>query len=471
MQITKGLRQKVLKGGIYLTLRQLFSVAISLVSILIIARILGPESYGIVAVSMGIFYFSTWTSKLGLNVYLLRQQDLAEDGPEQVLAFFLTVGAGICALLWLSAPAFGWWTGRSEITAIMRWLPLPIWLEMIARVSTGMLERDLRFAEVGLIEVVAQAANYLLAVPLVLLQWGYWGPIVGLIMQFAVMLLLARRAYPVPWRWRWRWQLMRPALTYGLTYSASDWILSLKALTVPLVVSRLGGIEVAGLVSIAIRLVEQLAMLRIVIRRMSISVMAKFVGDAPALRRAIARGMTYQALMIGPVCASFACLGSWIIPLLFGAQWLPSVQVFPLIAIAALISALFDLHAAALYAAGHNRDVGVQNLLTIALLWLGCYLFLPTLQLWGYGLAELLAVPSYFVIHRALARLSGSPSYRDAGWLVVAALPPLVGSIFLPVGYAVGVFVVSYGAVFLVSKRIRQVPLELLSTWRTKAAG
>ncbi|MEO1392257.1 MAG: oligosaccharide flippase family protein [Cyanobacteria bacterium J06634_5] len=469
MQGEKGLRQKVLKGGIYLTLRQLFSVVISLVSILIIARILGPENYGIVAVSMGLFYFSTFISKLGLNIYLIRQPDLQDAMAEQVLAFFLTVGAGLCALLWFAAPLFGWWTGRSEITEVVRWLPFPIWFEMIAKVSLAMLERELRFAEVGLLETLAQAANYLLAVPLVLMQWSYWGPIAGLVMQFSVLLLLARRAYSVPWRFRWRWRVLRPALQYGVTYSASDWVLSLKALTVPLLVSRIGGIETAGLVNIAIRLVEQLGMLRIVIRRMSISVMAKFVGEAKATRQAISQGMTYQALLIGPICAGFACVGTWIIPLVFGAKWLPSVQVFPLIAIAALVSAIFDLHAAALYAAGHNRDVGRQNLVYIGLLWLGCCLFLPSFDLWGYGLAELLTIPSFFVIHRALVKFSGSPSYRNASWLILAALPPLLGSVFLPVGYGIGLFLMSYSALFLLNASIRRVPLELIATWKKRA--
>ncbi|MEL7072127.1 MAG: oligosaccharide flippase family protein [Cyanobacteria bacterium J06581_3] len=470
MKVEKGLRQKVLKGGIYLTLRQLFSIALSLVSILIIARILGPENYGIVAVSMGIFYFSIWTSKLGLIVYLIRQPELREDSPEQILAFFVTVGAGLCGLLWLSAPVFGWWTGRSEITDVVRWLALPIWLEMLARVSTGMLERELRFAEVGLLEAIAQASNYLLAVPLVLMDWGYWGPLAGLVMQCSMLLILARRTYSVPWRWRWHWSFLKPALQYGLTYSASDWILCLKALTVPLVVSRLGGIETAGLVSIAIRLVEQLAMLRIVIRRMSISVMAKFIGNAKATRQAISQGMTYQALLIGPVCASFACVSAWIIPALFGAKWLPSVQVFPLIAIAALVSAIFDLHAAALYASGHNRDVGLQNLFYVGLLWLGCYLFLPMFGLWGYGLAELLTIPSYFLIHRAFVKFSGSPNYSGAFWLILATLPPLLGSIFLPFGYSIGLLIFSYGFLLLLNGGVRQVPLELISSWQARSS-
>lgn len=458
----------MLTGGLYLTLRQLFSAFISMISILIIARILGPENYGIVAVSMGIFYFAIWTSKLGLYIYLIRQPDLPKDSAEQVLAFCMTVGIFVCGALWLGAPALGWWIGRSEITDVVRWLTVPIALEIVARISIAMLERELRFAEVGMIETLAQASNYMLAVPLVLMQWSYWGAIAGLVMQFLVLLLLARRAYSIPFRWRWRWSFLKPALQYGLTYSFSDWILTFRALTVPLVVSRLGGVETAGFVNIAIRLVEQLGMLRIVIRRMSISVMAKLMDNAEATRKAISQGMMYQAFLIGPICAAFACLAPWIIPLLFGEQWLPSFKVFPLIAIAALISAIFDLHAAALYATGHNRDVARQNLTYITLLWLGCFLFLPSLNLWGYGAAELLTIPSFFMIHNTLSKLFGTPNYSNAFWVIVASLPPLLGSAFLPFGYGIGLFIVSYGLLFLINAKIRKAPLELMALWKSR---
>lgn len=467
MPVFQTLKGKIVRGGLYLTLRQLVSVVLSLISVLVIARILGPENYGIVASALGIFYFLVWTVPLGLNIYLVRQPDLSPTVPKQVLAFFNLVGLAVALVLWLAAPAIGGWTGRSEITEIVRWLPLPIWTELVAIVSISLLERELQFAQVGLIETLAQIANYLTAVTLVLLHWSYWGPIAGLIVRGVVLLGLARYFHPVGWGWQWQWQTLKPALRYGLTFSISDWILAARALTIPLVVSRIATLEIAGLISIAIRLVDQLAILRLVIRRMSISIMAKLIDDADAVRHAIDRGMSYQVLLVGSLCAIFACFDAWIVPQLFGEDWLLSTQIFPAIALATLVRAMFDLHASALYAAGQNRSVARSNLAYLGLLWLGCWLFLPRFGLWGYGFAELLTIPGYWLLHQSVTQKFGSPHYGVAFSLVLAtALSLFLSTVVSPL-VSFAVLIVSYAGLFLSIPRVRAIPQDLLTALRS----
>ena len=58
---------KVVKGGLSLTLRQIFTAGLSMISILVIARILGPANYGIVTVTFGFFFFFAFSGRLGLN--------------------------------------------------------------------------------------------------------------------------------------------------------------------------------------------------------------------------------------------------------------------------------------------------------------------------------------------------------------------------------------------------------------------
>ncbi|MEL6881740.1 MAG: oligosaccharide flippase family protein [Cyanobacteria bacterium J06607_10] len=464
-----GIKQKVVKGGLYLTLRQLISVGMSIVSILVIAKKLGPEDYGILVNALGIFYFITWTGRLGLNVYLIQQRDLPKSAPAQVLAFLNWLNLGFAIALIVFAPAIGLWTKEPAIAALVKWLPLPIAADLAASVSIAMLERDLAFSEVGLIEIAAQLANYLVALPLVFMGKGYWGPIMGLCSRGIVMLVMAQFFHRVRWQWRFQWSFMQPALRYGLTFSLSHWVISLRALTIPVVVTPIVGTEAAGLVSIAIRLAEQLSILRMVIRRMSISVMAKLTGNAQVIRNTISRGMAYQALLIGSICSAFACLDSWIVPQLFGEEWLQSTQIFPFIALSAMIRAMFDLHAGALYAVDRNIEVTKSYVIYILLLWSGCALLMPSLGLWGYGLAELLTILSNVLLHRSLAKIYGSPKYTTALWLTLAAMVPILSSLASPV-FGGMAFLVGYGLVVMLVPAVRAVPFELLQAVRSRQA-
>ncbi len=468
MKITPTLKTKILRGGIYLTLRQLLGVGLSLISVLVIARVLGPERYGVVAIASSFLYFTFGTANLGLDIYLVRQPNLLEDAPEQILAFYNTVGVAFCVLLWFAIPTIGLWTGQTVISQILRWLVPVVWLQMVSSVSIAMLERELRFAQVGLIETLAQAANYLLAVPLVLLHWGYWGPIAGLGLQFTVLALLGSCYYLVPWRWRWRWQFLGSALGYSLMYTGSTWIWNLKSLTVPLFVSRMAGLEAVGIVSVAMRFADQLGILRLVAYRLSISGLAKLNGNPDLIRHAISRGIVYQGLLIGPLYAVFSCCAALVIPLLFGGNWLQSVKVFPCIALAMLINTIFNLHSSALYVAGHNRDVAQFHLWHIGLLWLASWLLIPVLGLWGYPAAEIVALLSYISLHYSLIKLCGSPNYWDGFWLLAATAPALLAGPWLQPAFGLGALAISYGLVFSLRSGLRRIPSELYSAWRSR---
>ena len=495
MDSRQDLKGKILKGSIVLTIRQLLTAGLSLVSLLVIARILGPDQYGIVTSALGIFYFIIWTGRLGLNTYLVRQPELPKDGLAQVVAFYNTVGVGLCILLWLATPLAGWWTREPRVTLALQWLIPVVWLDMVSLAAIGMLERELRFAEVGLIEGIAKVTNYAFSIPWVLMvdpSRGYLGPILGTAVEFTIKTILTYYFRPISWQFRWRWSFLKPALVYGLTYSGSDLILNLRTLRVPILVSRFVGMEAVGITNMAIRLVEQLSLLRLVMRRMSISVIAKLIHEPNATRNAISKGMAYQALMIGPICAGFAVCASWIIPLVFDEKWLLSAQIFPLIALGTLVSAVFDLHTATLYAAGHNREVAKVNISYVSVLWVTCLGLIWLIQawrpgygIWSYGISEIIALPCFFLIHRSFSKFCGAPDYRLAFWLVIAALPPLLGSPLLQpllthwglngiqytlwyLSIGLFLFIASYGLVFTMNGTLRQLSLELWQTWRSR---
>ncbi|NJM56760.1 MAG: oligosaccharide flippase family protein [Synechococcales cyanobacterium RU_4_20] len=108
----KALKDKILKGGLSLALRQMVTSVLSLVSILVVARILGPKQYGIVAVAMGIFYFLVWSNKLGIGVYFVREQSLPENCSQNILTFYNHISFVTAVALWFLAPAIA--PGRSN---------------------------------------------------------------------------------------------------------------------------------------------------------------------------------------------------------------------------------------------------------------------------------------------------------------------------------------------------------------------
>jgi PST family polysaccharide transporter len=456
------IKSAVFKGGVFLGLRQVVSAVLSVLSVLTMARVLGPESYGIVASALGILYFLAWTSQLGLNAYLVRAPEVAKELPEQLLAFSNALAIAACAIVWIGAPLLSEWTEIPEITDILRLMVPCILLHVIKEVSMAMLTRELRFHEVSIVDMASQFANYAIAIPLTLAFKSYWGPLSGALVQFLSAAILAYHFHPIRFTSRWKWSALRPVVGYGVTYFFASWVQVLRALTIPLFVAPLAGIEAAGIAGITLRMLEQLSMIRAVIKSMSMSVMSKLT-DSAAVRRAVDQGMIYIALLMAVTCATFACVSPWIIPLFFGERWVESAHLFPALALVAIVSAMFDLHLSVLHAVGKNLIVALQSLVGVISVWGSCALAIPSLGLWGYAIAELLALPSFLIVHEAFRRLYGSPSYCIPAVVIFALTPPLLLSQSHSPLIAIPTLVVSLCLIVTFSRPIRITIKEVVT--------
>ena len=70
-----SLREKVLRGGVYLAVRQGLGITINGVGIILLTRAIGPEAYGVYAAAFGIYTYLLIVCQLGTEVYLIRRKE------------------------------------------------------------------------------------------------------------------------------------------------------------------------------------------------------------------------------------------------------------------------------------------------------------------------------------------------------------------------------------------------------------
>jgi PST family polysaccharide transporter len=212
---------------------------------------------------------------------------------------------------------------------------------------------------------------------------------------------------------------------YGLGYSVSEWAWQLRVLVNPLVVGRYAGAEAVGYVALALRLVEQLSHVVLAASwRLSVAVFARLQGDRARLIRAVTEGMSLQVMAVGPLLAGFGLVAPWIIPLLFGSQWLPVLEVYPFIAISYLSMVVFILPSSTLHVLQRNWEVAVFNLVHVGFFAGAALLLVPQLGFGGYGWAEVAALPSYILLAVWSRIRIGRLSYTRAGiWFTAWAIP------------------------------------------------
>ncbi len=151
------LKQALLRGGLYLTIRQVLSLTLSLASVLVITRILGSEHYGWVTIGLSCIPFVTSLADMGLKVYLIRKP---EDCPVQlqgeVLVFLMGSSGVLTIATVMTSPLIAHWMKAPELAIILAAMAPAVLLDACAGVPLGLLKRNLQYRRSSLAEIGAQ---------------------------------------------------------------------------------------------------------------------------------------------------------------------------------------------------------------------------------------------------------------------------------------------------------------------------
>ncbi len=425
---TAGLKARALRGGAYIVVRQGFGMVLSLIGVLFVTRVIGPTEYGVFAATSGIVTFIATVGTWGIDVYLIRKpQQLEKREYDLGFTLLLVIGAVFATAVVLGHKLICGAIHMPGASGITMALALYIPTNLLALPGIVQLDRELRFKSVAYNELISQALNYVVGVPLALAGAGAWAPASGLLTQQVALLVLTYISTGFRPSLVWDRKLVREMLGYGLSYSSSIWVWQLRTLVNPVLVGRFAGAAAVGNVALAMRIVAVLSFARSATWRVAMAALAKLGESRDKLRKSIEEGMRLQALTVGLPLAVFALLAPYVIPPIFGTRWNLALQVFPFIAIATLANCIFNLHSSVLYLLQKNMDVTWFHVVHVAMFALATILFVPPYGAIGYGFAEILAIGSYIVIHVMTVRLVRSPSYASSAlWFVVAAFAVLV---------------------------------------------
>jgi O-antigen/teichoic acid export membrane protein len=133
-------------------------------------------------------------------------------------------------------------------------------------------------------------------------------------------------------------------------------------------------------------------------------------------------------LLVGPFLTGFALVGPWFLPLILGSRWQPVLALYPFISLGILLNVVFNMHSSALYVLKRNWSVALFHLSHTLLFSFSAFLLVRHFGILGYGLAEVIALLSYFVIHFRLEK-ELRPSYSNAWPWVLGFGPPLFAPI------------------------------------------
>jgi len=435
---------------------------------IVLARYLGAELLGLHAVVTFLLGMLEPVLDFGVHASVIRRRRDELGGDFLQAAFTLKLALAVLlvfvvlltvaplAASWYQAPGLYW---LLALAFAARALASPF------RVSLSLLEKDMDYARVTAVELLATVAFFLPASLLAVAGYGLSALVVGEVAR-GLATLAAFPLRPFKPRLSRDSREIAEMVRFGSGHLSSVLVWMLNTGVNPLVVAKLAGLEAAGQVRIAEGLMLQASFLKGIGDRISYPLLADLQASPGRVAEFVKRWRLYQFMFGALPLLMLAAASPVVVPLLYGPSWRLVAPVLLVLAVGSSLGTVFGVYTAALVTAGRAWRVTQFHAAYGALLWLSAV----PLVLWsgavGYAVAFLFAVPSYAVIHRSFVGVFGPIEYRKA--LVLVGASCAMASLAWTLGswWSVPVFLAGQAAILAVQPEARSATRYLATLVR-----
>jgi O-antigen/teichoic acid export membrane protein len=429
-------RRRAIAGVAALTIRGAAVRVIGFAGTVVLARLLVPHDFGLVAFGATLMFFARYLADGGLAAALIRTR---EDPPLADLKALLglqlvitTVFAGVTAIA-----AFPFGTEGRIVAVMVGSLPLTA----LRVPGTIVLERKLSYRPLVAVDITETFSYFAWAIgSIAIFHWGVWGLATGAVVRALAATVAIALASPVgvP-RPSLAWRRVREPLGFGIRFQGVGLVRVIGDQGVNLGTAAIGSVSILGLWSLAGRFLMVPTMAFEALWRVGYPAMSRLLGSGENPRAILERGTALVATATGAMLVPLVGSTPALVPALFGSKWTDAASVIPWASLGLMVSGPISVTASGyLYAVGDVRAVLRSTAFSgAALAGVGLGL-LPVLGVTALGLG---AMSSAFVEAIVLARAMsvhssasvaiplGIPTIAacgaaGAGWALTSSLQP-----------------------------------------------
>jgi PST family polysaccharide transporter len=328
-------------------------------------RRLEPADFGLYAIVQFALAVFMQFGDVGLASAMIRQQEKPTRRQlSSAWTLQMLVAITITVVLWLGAPLLRrFWPDMSENGIwVLRALSVDVVLSSARLIPSLLMERDLEYGKLSVLDVVLNGAYYVAAVALAATGHGVMSLAFAVIVRGTFGVVGAYALRPFRPSVVLDLQLLRPIMHFGVRFQAKSLVGFLSSAIAPVYAGRVLGQAQLGFINLGqstayfpLRLVEVMA-------RVSFPLFSRLQGEPQAFAKALERGVVVSAMGTLFFVGLVAGLGPNLLIVVYGQKWMPALPLLYVYAGALSVGFLFPVVSPALDALG---KVGVNLRLSI----------------------------------------------------------------------------------------------------------
>lgn len=334
------LRNQTFSGVRWTTFSSLGRALLQFAQIAILARLLTPADFGLIALVIAIMAFLQAFADAGISNAIIHYQDITQEQ----LSSLYWLNVSVSSTLALILVASSYWVAvlyqQPPIQYLLTLAAATLVLGGLGQQIRVVAQKNLRFADLAKVELIAALVGFIAAVTLAWMGAGVYALIAGNLTTAAVGCSLVWGRLSLGWRPQARLRLteIRQFLKFGAYMVGNNLANTLISQIDILFGGRLLGVQSIGLYSVPKDLGLSIGkIINPIITQVGLPVMAKAQSDVALLKRVYLQTMRMTASVNFPIYIALGMFAPEIVQLLLGQQWLDAIPLLQIFSIWAML--------------------------------------------------------------------------------------------------------------------------------------
>ena len=336
----EDLKQKTLRGGVARICAQGATFVIRLVSLMVLARLLGPNDFGLVGMVTAFTGVLELFRDFGLSAAAIQRATVTEEQVSTLFWINVVVGVFLALLTAAMAPAIAAFYHEPRLFAVTAILAMAFLFNAAGIQHSALLQREMRFTALAVINTVGLIVGTIIAIAGAEAGFGYWALVaMTVILPLASTIGCWLTTAWIPGRPHRRAGI-RSMLRFGGTLTVNGLIIYIASNLEKVLLGRFWGADAIGIYGRAFNLINMpISNLNSAAGEVGFSALSRLQDDPVRLKSYFLKGYSLVLAMTLPITVACALFADDAILVLLGPKWKEAAPIFRFLAPTILVFA------------------------------------------------------------------------------------------------------------------------------------
>jgi O-antigen/teichoic acid export membrane protein len=388
------LKQKAISGVKWVTVSTVINNLLQLALISILARLLSPSDFGLMALVNVVIEFSSFFIDAGFSNIIIHKQDINHRQLSSIYWLSIATGAIIYVIIFFLSPFLSRFYNETELEPLLKLVAITFLIIPFGQQHKSLFQKELKFDTISKIEIISRIVSFILSILAALKGWGVYSlammVLSNSIISTILLLFKGMRSY-------------RPSFIFSHTeirkfYSFGFYQLGERTLNYfasqldTIIIGKLLGASPLGIYTVAKNLIMKPAqIINPIVTKVAFPTMAKVQDNIESIRKMYVNTVRYLSSVNFPIHLGIAILAEPLTIILFGNKWIEAISLIKILALYGMIRSVFNPVGSLILALG-RADLGfywnlLSSIVTTSVIFIGSYWGLK-----GVAVAQLISL-------------------------------------------------------------------------------